>query len=816
MAAAENLGGVGLANCNPYVGPRSFRLGEKDYFHGRQTETRELINLLTAERVIVLHSPAGAGKTSLIQAGLIPALASTFDILPVIRVGRPSAIAGVASEVNRYVISALLSIDPERSDTRVAKAGSDFFNLKGVTLEAGLRRRRRAADGGRPELLLFDQFEEVLTLDTADIAAKKDLFLQLGAVLGRDRVYEAAARGSLLPRWALIAVRDEYLGALERYLRILPFGRVINYRLDLLEVEEAVKAVRLPAEATGMTFPEPLARTLVDNLRRIGPPQEVKSPAFEALGSTVPVGVLGPYVEPVQLQVVCRQLWEQLKTNHKHVVSEDDVRQYADVDTALGSYYASGVAKAVNPAATAKAAEAAEAAKPPERDPAAEATERRIRDWCEDRLISPQGFRAIVQEGVGGGEELESAEVKELVDSYLVRRDRLRGLTWLELSHDRLIQPIQRNNERWREEHLERFQVRGRRWHREGRPRRLLLSGLELVQATERASLQSKWVNETDRQYLAASHEAATAGDRFRGVLYRWWAYLATAACLVLVVLVAIAITQRIRADQQAHLRELEAAKARESLKAIKSAISSPTRPAEGNRSLLDRVGQLTEFASRQRLRPLQPGTSISDDGIERVGTICCLVRDRGGSKVYLLAADHSILGPRPTVGSPVVQPAVLDGGDPRADSVARVARWVPIQTGPETVNRVAGAIAELVPGVEWEGGVLGSGRIRGTAEPKLGQKVFLVARTSALNRGKVSAFDVTVSIQLENGRALFEGLIVVEGEAAQFSQAGDSGAPVLTEEGDLLGFVFAGNREVTYVMPIQPVLEALNVELVR
>ena len=57
---------------NPYVGPRSFRVGERMY--GRKRETTQLLNLIVAERIVLLHSPSGAGKTSLIQAALIPKL----------------------------------------------------------------------------------------------------------------------------------------------------------------------------------------------------------------------------------------------------------------------------------------------------------------------------------------------------------------------------------------------------------------------------------------------------------------------------------------------------------------------------------------------------------------------------------------------------------------------------------------------------------------------------------------------------------------------------------------------------------------------
>ena len=71
------------AHKNPYVGPQSFRRG--DGLYGRDREVADLLDLLIAERVVLLHSPSGAGKTSLIQARLLSLLEAGFEVLPVVR-----------------------------------------------------------------------------------------------------------------------------------------------------------------------------------------------------------------------------------------------------------------------------------------------------------------------------------------------------------------------------------------------------------------------------------------------------------------------------------------------------------------------------------------------------------------------------------------------------------------------------------------------------------------------------------------------------------------------------------------------------------
>ena len=95
---------------NPYVGPRAFQTGETLY--GRDGDILNLYYLLLAERIVLLFSPSGAGKSSLIQAGLIPRLKEKFGFIPIIRVNQePPESLSKTKGFNRYVFSALLSLE---------------------------------------------------------------------------------------------------------------------------------------------------------------------------------------------------------------------------------------------------------------------------------------------------------------------------------------------------------------------------------------------------------------------------------------------------------------------------------------------------------------------------------------------------------------------------------------------------------------------------------------------------------------------------------------------------------------------------------
>jgi hypothetical protein len=107
---------MAAANQKPYVGLRPFGRDEEDLFFGRDRETRDLCSLVVAHPIVLLYAASGAGKSSLLNAGLIPLLEQRgYDVLPPARVsGRiPDAIK--TSEVNNVFVQRLVELGrPER------------------------------------------------------------------------------------------------------------------------------------------------------------------------------------------------------------------------------------------------------------------------------------------------------------------------------------------------------------------------------------------------------------------------------------------------------------------------------------------------------------------------------------------------------------------------------------------------------------------------------------------------------------------------------------------------------------------------------
>jgi hypothetical protein len=75
---------------DPFIGPRPFRRDIEDQrlFFGRDKETNEILSLIFAHQLVLIYAQSGAGKTSILNAQVTPALEKYgYNVLPTARVG---------------------------------------------------------------------------------------------------------------------------------------------------------------------------------------------------------------------------------------------------------------------------------------------------------------------------------------------------------------------------------------------------------------------------------------------------------------------------------------------------------------------------------------------------------------------------------------------------------------------------------------------------------------------------------------------------------------------------------------------------------
>ncbi|MFN2590052.1 MAG: AAA family ATPase [Actinomycetota bacterium] len=140
---------------NPYKGLRAFEEGDAPDFFGREELTAQLAQRLAQTRFLAVVGPSGSGKSSVVRAGLIPALrrgavegSAEWPIVEVFPGARPLDELGAALlRVARNNPPGTLMDELERDDHGL------------------LRAIKRILPPDRSELVLvIDQFEEVFTL----------------------------------------------------------------------------------------------------------------------------------------------------------------------------------------------------------------------------------------------------------------------------------------------------------------------------------------------------------------------------------------------------------------------------------------------------------------------------------------------------------------------------------------------------------------------------------------------------------------------------------------------------------------------------
>jgi WD40 repeat protein len=393
----------------PYVGPRSFRKEQRAFFFGRDEEADELVSIVTAHSAVLFYSQSGAGKTSLLNAKLIPKLEEEecFLVLPPMRVqGQLPANLEIETDANIFVLNALMSsgdIDPVRS------------NMKMSFHEFVSQCSKRTNEYGEPAptVMVFDQFEELFTSYPARWADREDFFRQIGEALEGNP--KKGLAGNPLLR-VIFCMREDYIAELDPYLPLLPEKLRTRFRLEHLREKKALIAIKKPLEKTNRAYASGVAEELVKNLLRI-PTQ-----------STTGMQTTGLYVEPVQLQVVCQSLWDAL-TPEDTVITAEHLQKYGDVSKALSNFYETSIKSVFKDTGI---------------------TEETLRRWFGETLITPEGTRAPVYRGKDATGGLPNAAIDKLEAMRLIKGEwKGTNVRWYELAHDRFIEPIRRSNEKW-------------------------------------------------------------------------------------------------------------------------------------------------------------------------------------------------------------------------------------------------------------------------------------------------------------------------------------------------------------------------------
>jgi WD40 repeat protein len=410
-AAGEGGDAVALDEQHPWPGLAAYDEGASAFFHGRAEEAAELLRLIRLAPLTVLYGKSGLGKSSLLQAGVFPALRAERYLPVYVRLDFSDP-AGCAP----------LEQAARRLEEEIARTGAECPpRAPGEDLWRWLHRRELeiwSADNFLlTPVLVFDQFEE--------------LFSRAGA--GRERVDEVFNALADLIENRIPAELCEGREARER-LRALDLGAqryrvVLSFREDFLADVEGCKD-KLPSLLRGrlrlrpMTVRQAVAATARAGAAVLAPGVAERIVRFvancEAGGGGGAPGAAPQgeaEVEPVLLSLCCTQL------NRRRAPG-------ARVDEALLASAGQDILQSFHDEAL--------AGWPP-----------RVARFIQTHLIQGDRYRGSYprDEALAQG-QLTREELAALTERHrLLRVEQAQGVARIELIHDRLVGIVARSRD---------------------------------------------------------------------------------------------------------------------------------------------------------------------------------------------------------------------------------------------------------------------------------------------------------------------------------------------------------------------------------
>jgi WD40 repeat protein/transcriptional regulator with XRE-family HTH domain len=235
---------------NPYRGLRAFQEADAPYFFGRESLTRQLQARLVEEgalsRFLAVVGPSGSGKSSVVRAGLVPALRR--HLLP----------GGLSPVVADFVPGTHPLEELEAALLRVAANPPPSLMEQLRADERGLARavKRVLPGDDRTELVLvIDQFEELFIL-VPDEEVRQDFI---------DSLFSAVADPRSRLRVVITLRADFY----DRPLLYLPSSELLSRRTEVvgpLTAQEIYAAITGPAERAGLELESSLVATILQDV----------------------------------------------------------------------------------------------------------------------------------------------------------------------------------------------------------------------------------------------------------------------------------------------------------------------------------------------------------------------------------------------------------------------------------------------------------------------------------------------------------------------------------------------------------------------
>ncbi len=229
----------------PYPGLRPFEADEAFLFYGRRGHTDELLRRLATNRFLAVVGTSGSGKSSLVRAGLLPALYRGF-------------LAGATSQ---WRIAVMKPGDAPMAN--LAKAlrdrGVPVDELSRSSLGLVQAVNKAGFVPGEGLLIVADQFEELFRFrqEHTDGGAEANLFVM--------SLLEAADSFSA-PIYVVLTMRADFLGDCTQFPGLAEALNRSQYLIPRLTREQRREAIEKPARLVDAAMAPRLVQRLLNEL----------------------------------------------------------------------------------------------------------------------------------------------------------------------------------------------------------------------------------------------------------------------------------------------------------------------------------------------------------------------------------------------------------------------------------------------------------------------------------------------------------------------------------------------------------------------
>ena len=332
-----------------YPGMRPFDNSYEELFFGRENDIKELIHRIHLEEQFVLYGKSGLGKTSLLNAGVIPPLERDGYFVFNVRFGSFSKEMNFTpTDILRQNISAhviydnflwtkILRFSPENIDkiknyNEVLEALEDpWYYCQSILIQ-------------QPEiktfLFVFDQFEELFNFPDKQINEFGKAFSKLLNIKapqqvrslikekGKDLLSQEEIQLLLSPLniKVIFSIRSDKMSALNKLKDYFPQILKKTHELEPLNIEQAKNAITKPAESTKYEFVSPVFKYADEAINNI---LQYLSKSKEEIREK-------KNIESFQLQIICQHIENMVIKNKINLITTKDI---GDIDKILRSFY---------------------------------------------------------------------------------------------------------------------------------------------------------------------------------------------------------------------------------------------------------------------------------------------------------------------------------------------------------------------------------------------------------------------------------------------------------------------------------------------